>query len=100
MKYKYYEIICGKSASSESVVKHNTLSGLSAQNAKSFIIKADCYPSFAELNAYFRPKLKELNCDGIFGVRHLSKEDIRTAYSKDEQNHFPIFSKTAYFPTY
>ena len=44
-----------------------------------------------ELTVHFRSKLRELRCDGIYGVKYISEETINELYSEKEQEKFLSF---------
>lgn len=91
MAVNYYEILCGQSSSCRSIQHNHLMRGLSAQKTKTFIVKSDHYPDMTELTVHFRSKLRELRCDGIYGVRYISKENINELYSEKEQEKFLSF---------
>ena len=86
MAVNYYEILCGQSSSCRSIQHNRLMRGLSAQKTKTFIVKSDHYPDMTELTVHFRSKLRELRCDGIYGVRYISKENINELYSEKEHD--------------
>lgn len=82
--YKYYELSCGKSAESASIITSRPILGISAANPKSFIIKASFMPDFTEANLVFRKQIKLLNCDSVYAVKLLSEGQMRDQFSNDD----------------